>query len=96
MDKETEKLMADVGLARNAILDDLYRRYHADDKTVKCLDPKDAHRWYEPMKQKNCFSGAGSMDCPVCKTGKLRYSRAGYNGHVHAGGTTEGCVRWME
>ena len=91
-----DESMNAVMMARNAILDDLYRRYHADDKAVKCLDPKDAHRWYEPMKQKNCFTGAGQMDYPVCKTGKLRYSRAAYNGHVHAGCTTKGCVSWME
>lgn len=38
----------------------------------------------------------GSIECPVCKAGKLSYSRAGYNGHIHAGCDTEGCVSWME
>lgn len=38
----------------------------------------------------------GEIDCPVCKTGKLRYSQAGYNGHIHAACSTEDCVRWME
>lgn len=39
----------------------------------------------------------GAIDCPVCE-GKesLRFSRAGINGHIHAGCTTEGCVAWME
>jgi hypothetical protein len=83
-------------VARNGILDDLRRRYFENDKTVKCLNPGDSHRWYKPNEQKNCFSGKGSMSCPVCKTGTLRYSRAAYNGHVHAGCSTEGCVRWME
>lgn len=41
-------------------------------------------------------SRQGEIDCPACKTGKLRFSRAGYNGHIHAGCTTGGCVRWME
>jgi len=40
---------------------------------------------------------AGIIDCPVCGAGKsLRYSRAGYNGHVHASCGTDGCVGWME
>jgi hypothetical protein len=40
---------------------------------------------------------ANTINCPVC-SGKetLRYSRSGYNGHIHAACTTEGCVRWME
>ncbi len=39
----------------------------------------------------------GRIDCPVCD-GKqsLRFSRAGYNGHIHAHCSTEGCVSWME
>lgn len=39
---------------------------------------------------------SGVIDCPVCKTGKLRFSRAALNGHVHAACSTETCVRWME
>ena len=39
---------------------------------------------------------AGRIDCPVCKTGKLSYSIAGCNGHIHAACSTKGCVRWME
>jgi hypothetical protein len=42
--------------------------------------------------------GAGGViDCPVC-SGKqtLRFSRAGYNGHIHAACNTAACVRWME
>lgn len=39
----------------------------------------------------------GAIDCPVCGGQRtLRFSRAGYNGHVHAACGTEGCVRWME
>lgn len=41
-------------------------------------------------------SMGGSLKCPICPTGTLRYSRSGVNGHVHAGCTTEGCVCWME
>lgn len=39
---------------------------------------------------------AGSIPCPICTTGTLRFSRAGLNGHIHAGCTTEDCVAWME
>lgn len=39
---------------------------------------------------------SGELPCPCCKSGTLRYSRAGYNGHIHAACTTEGCARWME
>lgn len=42
-------------------------------------------------------SVSGQIDCPVCKTGKVNYSRAGsYNGHVSAECTTADCVRWIE
>jgi hypothetical protein len=86
--------MEEIMKARNAILDDLKRRYFANDKTVKVQDPETKHRWSEP--QRNYFTGAGEMECPVCKTGKLRYSRAAYNGHVHARCSTDDCVAWME
>lgn len=37
------------------------------------------------------------MDCPVCHApASLRFSRAGYNGHIHAACATRGCVSWME
>ncbi len=40
---------------------------------------------------------SGTIDCPACGVAQsLRFSRAGYNGHIHAGCNTEGCVRWME
>lgn len=39
----------------------------------------------------------GKIDCPVCSApGALAFSRAGYNGHVHARCATQGCVSWME
>lgn len=37
----------------------------------------------------------GAVDCPVCNTGKVRYSVA-YNGHIHAQCSTEKCVQWIE
>ena len=46
---------------------------------------------------KKGMSGAvGKIKCPVCETGTLSFSRAGYNGHIHAGCSTDSCVRWME
>lgn len=46
--------------------------------------------------KKGTKGASGHISCPVCKTGALRFSRAGYNGHIHAGCTTDGCVSWME
>lgn len=40
--------------------------------------------------------GADSVECPVCKTGRIYYRVAGYNGHMHARCETDGCVAWME
>lgn len=37
----------------------------------------------------------GSINCPVCKKGDLRYSQAS-NGHIWGCCETPGCVRWME
>lgn len=39
--------------------------------------------------------GQDSMKCPLCPNGRLRYSVASVNGHMHAG-CTNGCVSWME
>ncbi len=43
-----------------------------------------------------CSSGSGKMECPVCKTGELWYTRSGSRGHIGASCTTEGCVAWRE
>lgn len=40
---------------------------------------------------------SGKIDCPACgEKDALRFSRAGYNGHIHAACATNGCVAWME
>lgn len=40
---------------------------------------------------------SGRIGCPVCgKADALAFSRAGYNGHIHAQCSTSGCVGWME
>jgi hypothetical protein len=38
---------------------------------------------------------ADSMACPSCKTGTLRYSISGCNGHIHGQCSTNGCAAWM-
>lgn len=86
--------MDQILVARKAIIEELKRRALAKEGNVIALNPSDAHRWHKP--QDNYYAGQGTMNCPVCGTGKLRYSRASYNGHVHAQCTTEGCVAWME
>lgn len=49
-----------------------------------------------PWKKGNP-SKRGVIDCPACgRAGTLHFSRAGYNGHVHAQCVTDGCVAWME
>lgn len=81
-------------IARKAILTELKRRSKSGDENVRPLKPQNEHRWHKP--QDNYYSGAGDMPCPVCNRGTLRYSRAGYNGHVHGKCSTDGCVAWME
>jgi len=39
---------------------------------------------------------SGTIPCPICETGTLHFSRAAYNGHIHAKCTTEKCVQWIE
>lgn len=47
---------------------------------------------------KRGLAGAsGLIDCPACgEQQTLKFSRSGYNGHIHAACITDGCVRWME
>lgn len=40
--------------------------------------------------------GSGTIQCPACKSGLLRYSKAAYNGHIHAKCSTSDCAAWME
>ena len=40
-------------------------------------------------------SGAGQIPCPCC-TGRVMFSRASVNGHIHAKCSTPGCAAWME
>lgn len=90
-----EKNIRRTMLAREAILDDLRRRWKegpTPEHGITC--PSDISRFCKP--QKNYFCGAGKMKCPVCHEGELQYSRGSYNGHVHARCSTKDCVAWME
>lgn len=40
-------------------------------------------------------SSAGIIHCPLCE-GSITFSRSGYNGHIHAFCSRDGCVRWIE
>lgn len=47
--------------------------------------------------KKGTLGAEGVIDCPCCGGAKtLRFTRSGYNGHIHAACKTEGCVSWME
>lgn len=89
---EAEKYSNSLTIARFAILDELQRRWKERDGQVTA--PADTTHFYHP--QKNYFCGSGIMDCPICRTGKLNYSRSSYNGHVRAACSTPECVRWIE
>lgn len=40
--------------------------------------------------------GYGSLPCPCCDGGTLKYSVASSNGHMHGKCSTAECVGWME
>jgi len=90
---DTEHTQA-LNTARSAIVAELGRRGKARDPEVKPLDPADMRRW--GPGHSNYYAGQGKMACPVCGSGVLHYSRAAYNGHVHAFCTTSECVAWRE
>lgn len=47
--------------------------------------------------KKGMLGARGAIDCPACgKPGALHFTRAGYNGHIHAACETPGCCSWME
>jgi len=92
---ERDVMFNSIGVAREAILQELRRRWKEGPIPEHGITaPADISRFHKP--QTNYFCGAGIMACPICKTGKLKYSRSTYNGHVHAKCSTEKCVAWME
>ena len=49
------------------------------------------------IKQENKGKSAtGSDACPACNSGKIRWSIAGSNGHVHMVCSTKNCIAFME
>lgn len=79
--------------ARKAILADLKSRYDNKVGGVRLVERCDDEVESELV---NFHAGHGSVACPVCHKGTLKYSRASYNGHVHANCSTIGCVAWKE
>ena len=49
----------------------------------------------EASGNKKGEGAAGTTKCPCCG-GRLGFSKAGSNGHIHALCSTAGCVSWME
>lgn len=90
---DAESYHQKINVARETILQDLRRRWK-EDKGVGITAPVDISRFHQP--QTNYFCGAGEMACPICRTGKLQYSRSSYNGHVRAQCSTNNCVAWIE
>jgi hypothetical protein len=95
-DEEMNGHIRKITTAHTAIIAELDRRHKAGDAEVTINARSNSEYDDEDDGPKNYTSGAGVMDCPVCKTGKLRYSRAAYNGHVHARCSTADCVAWMQ
>jgi hypothetical protein len=55
-----------------------------------------AHKHAKEMGFGKRHGGQTSMPCPLECGGRLHYSVAGYNGHMHAKCETPNCVSWME
>ncbi|HKS74291.1 MAG TPA: hypothetical protein VJQ82_13905 [Terriglobales bacterium] len=69
-------------------------RIEAMKRTVKAM-----HAAKDDAKEKGFRKGSGGIGeipCPCCEGGRLRYSVASYNGHMHASCSTNNCVSWME
>jgi hypothetical protein len=47
-------------------------------------------------KNKPEWGRSGSLPCPACKAGTVRWSRARVNGHVHAACSTPNCFEVIE
>lgn len=47
--------------------------------------------------KKGMGGSSGAIDCPKCGAVKaLRFTRSGYNGHIHARCATKECISWIE
>lgn len=95
-DEELNGEISKMIVAHNAIVEELNRRLKAGDGYVKLNQRTHSDFEDDEAVSKDYVSGAGVMDCPVCKSGKLQYSCASVNGHVHARCSTAGCVAWMQ
>jgi hypothetical protein len=93
-DDAVKEAMRRIGIARRAIVGELEQRLNEGDDTVRMNAHSEGID--DQGEPSNYVSGGGSIRCPVCNDGKLRYSRSSYNGHIHARCQTIGCVEWME
>lgn len=75
----------------NAEIAELDKRMEATGVARKAIVESLGGHW-----KKGMGSSSGNITCPVCTKGRLSFSRSGYNGHIHARCSTEGCVSWME
>jgi DNA-binding XRE family transcriptional regulator len=64
------------------------------DRLSKALGAVQADAKAKGYKRGN--GGRGSIKCPCCDSGTLRYSVAGVNGHIWGACSDESCVRWMQ
>ena len=89
-----EDSFAQIEVARKAIVDDLQSRFQSRDPFVKVN--RSSSSFYSEGGPRDYVSVVGVIACPICKIGKLQYSCASYNGHIHARCSTDTCVRWAE
>lgn len=62
-------------------------------RIIKAMTAIDGH--LGPFKKGKSPSVCGVIECPNCG-GRLSYSRASINGHVHGKCSTTGCCSWMQ
>lgn len=60
---------------------------------VLSLIPGDAN---EKKDKQQHWGSSGSFECPACKAGTVRWSRAPNNGHIHAACSTPNCASIMQ
>lgn len=77
---------------RRAADEEMAKRFAATMQAREAIVKQLGGPWKRGMN-----GSAGRIDCPICGVKEsLRFTRSGYNGHIHAACGTEGCVSWME
>lgn len=49
-----------------------------------------------PKKKMEGKDRSGTIECPKCKVGHVKWIQVAYNGHTRGQCTTEGCLSWIE